>query len=147
MDELFKQLEQIRQFLEQIQNITENQMTILLSDSIEGLDMIEQMAEYKGELTTQLEKVEKEFQALYNEKKEFIHSNDQINNSELKQLKDNVKYILQLKDQVILQEQKNYLLLKEAVDTRNKVKIPKSVDKAVSAVSYTHLTLPTIYSV
>lgn len=132
MDELFKQLEQIRQFLEQIQNITENQMTILLSDSIEGLDMIEQMAEYKGELTTQLEKVEKEFQALYNEKKEFIHSNDQINNSELKQLKDNVKYILQLKDQVILQEQKNYLLLKEAVDTRNKVKIPKSVDKAVS---------------
>lgn len=132
MDELFKQLDQIRQFLEQIQNITENQMTILLSDSIEGLDMIEQMAEYKGELTAQLEKVEKEFQALYNEKKEFIHSNDQINNSELTQLKDNVKYILQLKDQVILQEQKNYLLLKEAVDTSNKVKIPKSVDKAVS---------------
>ncbi len=133
MDELFKQLEQIRQFLEQIETITENQMTILLSDSIEGLDIIEQMAQYKSDLTSQLEETEKKFQILYHEKKEFIHANDQINNRDIKQLKDNVQYILQLKDKVILQEQKNYLLLKEIVDIRkNKMQIPKSVDKVVS---------------
>ncbi len=136
MDELFEKIDQIRLFLEQIKNITENQTTILLSDNIEGLDMIEQMAEYKSELTSELEKTEKAFQALYDEKREAIYANDQIRNNDLKQLKNNVEYILQLKEQVILQEQKNYMILKEITETRkNAVKIPKNLKEAVSEYS------------
>lgn len=67
MESLFKSLDTIIEFLNQIKTLTDNQATVLLSNTstVEEennmLDLLEQMADYKEELTINLKKKKKFF--------------------------------------------------------------------------------------
>ena len=67
MESLFKSLDTIIEFLNQIKTLTDNQATVLLSNTstVEEennmLDLLEQMADYKEELTINLKKEEEFF--------------------------------------------------------------------------------------
>lgn len=135
MEKLFESLNQIVELLNQIYTITGNQTTILLDSKQagEGLDMIEQMAVYKNELTTQLESTEQIFQQYYDQYKNHITDIDAQ-----KLLKQTVSYVLELKDKVIKLESQNVLIMQDLLKRlTEKVEIPKQA-QAVSAAYKQH---------
>lgn len=122
MDEMLDKLDQIQEMLEQILVITQNQMTVLIGgrDTDEGLDMVEQMATLKGELTTEMEQVEARFQQLYSIHKESIVG------SVVSKFQVKIGSVLKLKDEIIEAEQKNVLLLQESLRRYvQRVELPK----------------------
>lgn len=124
MEELFERLNRIVEYLNQIYTITQNQTTILLDkgQTGEGIDLIEEMASYKNELTSQLEKEEQGFQEVYNQYKTTI---EEVEVQKL--LKQTVSHILTLKDKVIELEQKNVLIMQDLLKRlTEKVEIPKN---------------------
>lgn len=131
MEKLFESLTHIIELLSQIYTITMNQRTILLDskNASDGLDMIEEMATYKNELTSELEAVEQTFQAQYAKKKE-----DLTDVEVQKLLKNAVAQVLELKDKVIQVEQQNVLIMQDLLKRlTEKVEIPKQRDQAMEA--------------
>lgn len=131
MEKLFESLTHIIELLSQIYTITMNQRTILLDskNASDGLDMIEEMAAYKNELTSELEAVEQTFQAQYAKKKE-----DLTDVEVQKLLKNAVAQVLELKDKVIQVEQQNVLIMQDLLKRlTEKVEIPKQRDQAMEA--------------
>ena len=110
MEALFEALDAIYAHLEQIQTITQNQTVILLDTSYmgDGLDMIEQMATFKEQLTTEVEEKEAVFQGLYSK-----YKNDVTDVDDKKRLKDTVDSIMQIKNFIMEQEQKNVFILQD----------------------------------
>lgn len=135
MEKLFESLNQIMELLNQIYTITGNQTTILLDSKQagDGLDMIEQMAAYKNDLTTRLEQVEVVFGQQYAEYKEEIEDVEVQ-----KLLKQTVARVLELKDKVIKLEQQNLLIMQDLLKRlTEKIEIPKKAE-AVSAAYKQH---------
>lgn len=124
MEQLFESLNHIVEYLNQIYTITQNQTTILLDSKQAGdsLNLIEEMATYKNEITTELEKEEEIFQTQYN-----LHKAS-INEVEVQRLlKQTVGHVLALKDKVIQLEQKNVLIMQDLLKRlTEKVEIPKN---------------------
>lgn len=124
MEQLFESLNRIVEYLNQIYTITQNQTTILLDSKQAGdsLNLIEEMATYKNEITTELEKEEEIFQTQYNLHKACI------NEVEVQRLlKQTVGHVLALKDKVIQLEQKNVLIMQDLLKRlTEKVEIPKN---------------------
>lgn len=135
MEKLFESLNQIMELLNQIYTITGNQTTILLDSKQagEGLDMIEEMAAYKNDLTTQLEQVEVIFGQQYAEHKADI---EDVEIQKL--LKQTVARVLELKDKVIQLEQQNVLIMQDLLKRlTEKIEIPKKAE-VVSAAYKKH---------
>ena len=131
MEALFEALEAIEDLLEQIQTITQNQMTILLDSAYmgDGLDMIEQMATFKEGLTTQVETTEATFQALYSK-----HKVDITEAIDKKRLKDSVDHIMRLKAYIIEQEQKNVFILQDLLRRMQEpIELPKNAKQVAKA--------------
>lgn len=131
MEELFASLNQIIEYLNQIYTITQNQTTILLDSNHAGesLDLIEEMAAYKNEVTLELEKTEQTFQGFYNRDKAEI-TDPEIQ----KLLKQTVSHVLGLKDKVIQLEQQNVLIMQDLLRRlTEKVEIPKSQAQVANA--------------
>nr|WP_307991093.1 hypothetical protein [uncultured Niameybacter sp.] len=124
MEQLFESLNRIVEYLNQIYTITQNQTTILLDSKQAGdsLNLIEEMATYKNEITTELEKEEEIFQTQYS-----LHKAS-INEVEVQRLlKQTVGHVLALKDKVIQLEQKNVLIMQDLLKRlTEKVEIPKN---------------------
>lgn len=110
MEQLFETLGIIKGLLEQVLQITENQMTILLDrqEVSAGLDVIEEMATYKSDLTSEVEQVESVFEAQYN-----AYKGEVAEQGKGKLLKESVDAILKLKESIIQSEQKNVFLMQE----------------------------------
>lgn len=131
MEELFNHLKKIKELLEQIYTITQNQLTVLIDSRNNNaeLEMIEEMANYKQEITLQVEEEEALFQNLYTRYKEEL-----IEKQLMPSLQTKVGNILKLKEDIILNEQKNVLLLQEAMRQCVKcVKLPKDPSKVADA--------------
>lgn len=136
MEALFSVLEEIQEILEQIYGITQNQMTILLETKYmgEGLDMVEQMAVYKEQLTTEVENREITFQGLYNEYHTMV-----IEREDKKRLKGMVDRIMQLKERIIEGEQKNVLVMQDLLrHAAERVEIPKTAKHVAEAYKVHH---------
>lgn len=131
MEQLFESLNRIVEYLNQIYTITQNQTTILLDSKQAGdsLNLIEEMAAYKNEITSELEKEEQIFQTQYN-----LHKGS-INEVEVQRLlKQTVGHVLALKDKVIQLEQKNVLIMQDLLKRlTEKVEIPKNPEFVTSA--------------
>ena len=114
MQDVFNYLNQIREFLEQIDNITDNQMTILVGDlqNIEeenrALELIEDMVDCKDELISELTQVEEHFQKEYDKHRETLIKTNQMN-----VLKEQVQHILKLKEEIASKEYKNMLIMQK----------------------------------
>lgn len=131
MEELFSTLEEITECLEQIHSITQNQMTILLETKYmgEGLDMIEQMATYKENLTTEVEEREQVFQGLYSAYRDKITEVE-----DKKKLKKYVDHIMKLKELIIEGEQKNVMVMQDLLRRcAERVEIPKNAQRVAEA--------------
>ncbi|MGL4343718.1 MAG: hypothetical protein ACRCTE_00830 [Cellulosilyticaceae bacterium] len=131
MEEMLMALEQVRELLEQILGITQNQMTVLLEGqhNDECLDMVEQMAQLKGDLTTQMEQSEAQFQQLYG-----MHKDQIVGAQVVSFFQERIGTVLSLKDQIIAAEQKNVLLLQELLRKYvERVAIPKNPQQVTEA--------------
>lgn len=108
MERLFDSLRAVRELLEQIHTITENQTTVLLGGSEDSLDMLEAMFEYKSNLMSELEEVETTFQGNYQRMKMQLEGR-----TELITLKKEVGNILELKEEIVVMEQSNLLIMQD----------------------------------
>lgn len=131
MEALFELLEKISDGLEQIHTITQNQTTILLDTKHmgEGLGMIEEMASFKEQLTTQIEVDEVAFQGMYSScKHELVETEDKV------RLKSLVDRIMKQKEYIIQGEQSNVMIMQDLLRRcAEKVEIPKSPEHVVKA--------------
>ncbi|ADZ85251.1 hypothetical protein [Cellulosilyticum lentocellum] len=135
MESLFKSLDTIIEFLNQIKTLTDNQATVLLSNTstVEEennmLDLLEQMADYKEELTINLKKEEEIFQRLYDKSKSNLREQ-----KEIERLQERVGYLLKLQNLIVEEEQKNLLLMQSRSKQRiDKVTLPINNSKVAEA--------------
>ena len=132
MEELFNQLKEIEDILEQISTITANQTTVLLQTTNETLgeiDILETMVGYKEELINQLETVEKSFDANYKEKREQVKSKEYV-----LEFKKRVANILDKKQQIQDMEQNNVRIMQSKVSRKiEKMEIAKKPNQVLAA--------------
>ncbi|MGL4346186.1 MAG: hypothetical protein ACRCTE_13390 [Cellulosilyticaceae bacterium] len=131
MEEMLVQLEKVKDMLEQILGITQNQMTVLIEGqhSEEGLELVEQMALLKGELTTEMEEAEACFQQLYQVNRGLVQGDKVVALFQSK-----ISEVFLLKDQIIAAEQKNVLLLQETLRKYvERVELPKDPKRVTEA--------------
>lgn len=131
MEQMLVELERVKELLEQILGITQNQTTVLLEGqhSEMCLDMVEEMAQLKGDLTTQMEQSEMHFQQLYSMHKAQIVGTQVVNC-----FQEKIGRVLGLKDEIIAAEQKNVLLLQECLRKYvERVEIPKHPHQVAQA--------------
>ncbi|MDF2595237.1 MAG: hypothetical protein K0R69_1578 [Clostridia bacterium] len=136
MEKLFEYLNHIQSLLDQIFTITDNQTTILLTltgaegeAENEALDMVTQMADYKEELTKELSSAEEAFQAYYEAHKELVEGEVHV-----RDMQSLVKGVLDGKQAVVAQEQKNLLLLQAHSKKKlERVQVPQNPRHAASA--------------
>lgn len=112
MQSVFKYLNRIQELLEQIDTITQNQMTILIGDkeNLElenrALSLVEEMVECKDKIITELTTAEEAFQNVYDINKEAL-----VGSGEIKHVKEQVEKILVMKEEITKREQQNMLIL------------------------------------
>ena len=135
MQNVFEYLKKIQDLLEQIENITDNQMTILVGDlqNIEeenrALEFIEEMVGCKDELITELAEIEGYFQQAYDRQKEQL-----IKSNAIKELKAQVQHILHLKEEIARKEQQNMLIMQNHSKKKiDKMTIAPSSNQVVAA--------------
>lgn len=109
MKQLFLGLNVIGELLQQIHTITGNQTTVLLdSEEESSLDLLEQMFEYKSTLMSELEQAEQVFQGHYQKMRAELEGK-----SELITLQKEVGNVLKIKEEIVVMEQKNLLIMQE----------------------------------
>ncbi len=135
MQNVFNYLNQIQELLIQIDNITDNQMTILVGDlqnleeENKALELIEDMVSCKDEIISELTKVEEYFQQAYDQNREILIKTKQIN-----VLKKQVQYILELKNEIASKEQKNMMIMQKHSKKRiDRVTISPTSNQVVQA--------------
>ena len=133
MENLFNELKEIEDILEQISTITANQTTILLQTTNEELEeamnLLETMVDYKEELINKLELVEKRFDRNYKEKREQATSKEYA----LK-FKNYVSKILNKKQEIQDMEQNNVRIMQSKKYKKiEKVEIAKKPNEVAAA--------------
>lgn len=135
MQEVFHYLSRIQELLEQIVNITDNQMTILVGDmqNLEeensALELIEDMVNCKEGLIGELTQVEACFQNLYDQYREELIKTNKIN-----VLKGQVEHILQLKEEITRKEHENMLIMQNNSNKKiDKVTISPNSNQVLEA--------------
>lgn len=137
MNTILTYLSQIESLLEQIENMTQNQTTILLhqldSKEDEALNIIEEIVSYKDKVIQELTQVEALFQESYKKNKETL-----LQSAQIKEIKERVTHILEAKERVTKHEQNNLRLLTSKVGKRpEKVEIKPTVQCAINAYKKT----------
>ena len=121
MQSIFEYLREIKELLEQLNAITQNQTTILLGeqDEIENEDevlgLLEGMVEYKDEVIKTLTEVEEKFQNAYEQYKQEL-----IAKGFMARVKNEVTYILNLKNEIAEREQSNVSIMQSRMQMKNK---------------------------
>ena len=131
MERLLEQIDQVIEILEQIKRITLNQQTIILQSSSkeENMNMVEEMATYKNTLMLEVEAIEQNFENSFKSQKAHIAHHEQIGT-----LKDQVSYVITLKEDIVLGEQRNLLILQDQLKKQvEKVQLPKNAEKVARA--------------
>ena len=133
MNTILTYLNQIESLLEQIENMTQNQTTILLhqlgSEEGKALNVIEEIVGYKDEVIQELTQVEVLFQESYQKHREAL-----IQSTLIKEVKERVARILETKERITRQEQNNLRLLTSKISSRpEKVEIKPSAQCVANA--------------
>lgn len=133
MNTILTYLDQIESLLEQIENMTQNQTTILLhqlgNEADESLTIIEEIVGYKDEVIQELTRIEALFQESYKNNKEAL-----LESTLIKEIKERVARILEIKERITKQEQNNLRLLSSKVSSRpEKVEIKPSAQCVANA--------------
>lgn len=135
MQSVFEYLNRIQDLLEQIDTITQNQMTILIGDKenleVENmaLSLIEEMVECKDKAITELTIAEHAFQNTYDINKEAL-----VESGEIKHVKEQVEKILVLKEEITRREQQNMLILHNQSNKKiEKLKVPPNSNQVAAA--------------
>ena len=135
MKNVFEALRKIQELLNQINNITVNQATILLehltysNEDEQCINMIQEMVNYKDEVITELERVEQQFQQIYAAEKEEL-----INNGQIKNVKKCVEEILNLKEDIVQREKENMrIMLMKSQKAEKVTKLPISHEQVIAA--------------
>ena len=133
MNTILTYLNQIESLLEQIENMTQNQTTILLhqlgSEEGKALNVIEEIVGYKDEVIQELTQVEVLFQESYQSHREAL-----IQSTLIKEVKERVARILETKERITKQEQNNLRLLTSKISSRpEKVEIKPSAQCVANA--------------
>ena len=133
MNTILTYLNQIESLLEQIENMTQNQTTILLhqlgSEEGKALNVIEEIVGYKDEVIQELTQVEVLFQESYQSHREAL-----IQSTLIKEVKERVARILETKERITRQEQNNLRLLTSKISSRpEKVEIKPSAQCVANA--------------
>lgn len=133
MNTILTYLDQIESLLGQIENMTQNQTTILLhqlgNEADEGLTIIEEIVGYKDEVIQELTRIEALFQESYKNNKEAL-----LESTLIKEIKERVARILEIKERITKQEQNNLRLLSSKVSSKpEKVEIKPSAQCVANA--------------
>ena len=133
MNTILTYLNQIESLLEQIENMTQNQTTILLhqlgSEEGKALNVVEEIVGYKDEVIQELTQVEVLFQESYQKHREAL-----IQSTLIKEVKERVARILETKERIKRQEQNNLRLLTSKISSRpEKVEIKPSAQCVANA--------------
>ena len=133
MNTILTYLNQIESLLEQIENMTQNQTTILLhqlgSEEGKALNVIEEIVGYKDEVIQELTQVEVLFQESYQSHREAL-----LQSTLIKEVKERVARILETKERITKQEQNNLRLLTSKISSRpEKVEIKPSAQCVANA--------------
>ena len=131
---VFEHLERIKDLLAQIDTITENQTTILLSNQNDfneenlALDIMEQMVECKESVINELVEEEAAFQKAYDRYKSQL-----IQSGEIGKLKKVIASIMKMKEEITRKEQQNMLILQNSSRKIEKVRVSPSSQQIVAA--------------
>ena len=133
MQELFEQLIQIESILEQIDDITENQTTVLigsrntLEEENNAIDIMNQMIDAKEELMNQLTMTETNFQESYAKKRRYLTNKEIVDT-----LQARVGAILKKKQIIVEREQNNLVIMQSYVKAKEgPLKLtPRAIDVA-----------------
>lgn len=132
---LWDHLQKIKEFLEQIDAITQNQTTLIISDDSmlqneeDILRFMEEMVQNKELIISELEKYEQLFEEEYQQKKEEL-----IREGLIEELKKAVSQILQIKQDIVEHEKNNLMLMKSKQRSKpEKVIINPTADKVLMA--------------
>lgn len=133
MNTILTYLDQIESLLGQIENMTQNQTTILLhqlgNEADESLTIIEEIVGYKDEVIQELTRIEALFQESYKNNKEAL-----LESTLIKEIKERVARILEIKERITKQEQNNLRLLSSKVSSKpEKVEIKPSAQCVANA--------------
>lgn len=133
MNQTMTYLKQIESLLEQIENITQNQTTVLLhqldEDKEEALSYIEEMVNFKDKVIGELTEAEAAFQSGYHSCKEEL-----ISSGLIREVKNSVAKILETKERITRQEQNNLHLLNNKVGSKpERVEIRPNAYQVLSA--------------
>lgn len=119
MNELFNLLAHIEELLTQIDSITQNQTTVLigsrtsLQEEDEAIDLMNQMVDYKDEIMSELEQIEKQFQEAYANQRRNL-----TNKAIVDELQNRVGGILKKKKLIMEHEQNNLIIMKQSIHAR-----------------------------
>ncbi|OON98157.1 MAG: hypothetical protein ATN36_01350 [Epulopiscium sp. Nele67-Bin005] len=130
LDELQLILKEVIEQLKDIEGITLNQHQILLSDMTqdEKLKILEEMANYKNEMTLKIEAEEDKFQDLYKEVRPQLTSKSYV-----AELQSKIKELLDLKDVIIKMETTSVEIMdKQVKNVLGKLNIPMNSNQALS---------------
>lgn len=141
MNQMMTYLGQIESLLEQIENITQNQTTVLLhqldEDKEQALSYIEEMVNFKDEVIGQLTDSELAFQKSYEENREKL-----ISSGHLRDVKTIVARILETKERITRQEQSNLHLLNSKVGSKpERVEIKPNAHQVLAVYKQNQTTL------
>ena len=131
MEILLEQINQVIDILEQIKSITLNQQTIILQTDtkLDEMNMLEEMATYKNTLMLTVEEMEQNFEQNFNRYKGQISQHEKMS-----LLKEKVAYVIALKEEIVLGEKKNLLMLQDQLKKKiDKVELPKNAQKVANA--------------
>ncbi|OON92400.1 MAG: hypothetical protein ATN34_04185 [Epulopiscium sp. Nele67-Bin002] len=140
LPELDTRLDKIIELLHQIEGITLNQQQVLCADFIEqgDLSIVEEMADNKENIMTEVEQTEEAFEVLYNEAKVDINSKSYI-----AKLQENISEVLRLKDSIIRLEKANMELMTKDLRVKlGKFTIPKPAQEVVNMYKRTTRVQP-----
>jgi hypothetical protein len=111
MKKMLEELDKIQTSLAQIETITQNQMTVLKGEygAREMLDLLEEMANYKEELTEAVHSHEEAFQLAYEDCKGAISQKQAL------RLQQEVSCVLELRERIVFKEEQNLKLMEKVI--------------------------------
>lgn len=130
--ELIKKLDKTIELLEQINNITMNQMTVIISASDNGSEemnsFLDEMHKIKDELINEVDRVEISFEEEYKSIRQSLTNKEIVS-----ELKHKIEKVIKLKEAIMENEKNNMNLAKSKLAQKNKpIALPKSPQSVIN---------------
>ena len=139
MDELLNKLKRIIGLLEQINDITTNQTTLIMNENAEQSEsdlesIMEEMSHYKEQLMTQTEQEEDAFEKIY-----YAYRSQLVDKEEIKILKEKVSQVLEIKKKIIENENMNMLMVQNRNRQKSKINVIPQNPQRVAELYKKHI--------